>query len=213
MGKIDYLTFLDIETTAKTGPEAGTDAIIEIAAARVNIRDREAPIESFEVLIAPWGNQATPMVQGAFPFTPAQVLAMGRPGWDLGEYHVKAGHFAGVDWSRAVDRSLALDMLTEKLLTDGATIAGQNPHFDLRYLRRDFAEAGRPFPKLDYHVIDLCSPAIFLVMAGCVETPSLRLTGPWAGCGPQTHRAAGDVRDAIKVFWAMFDAFTGGFGT
>lgn len=204
MGKIDYLTFLDIETTAQTGPEAGTDAIIEIAAARVNIRDREAPIESFEVLIRPWGPQAVagPPMPGAF-----------YGAWMLGDYHVKGGHFAGVDWSRAVDRSLALDMLTEKLLTDGATIAGQNPHFDLRYLRRDFAEAGRPFPKLDYHVIDLCSPAIFLVMAGCVETPSLRLTGPWAGCGPQTHRAAGDVRDAIKVFWAMFDAFTGGFGT
>lgn len=198
MGKIEYLTFLDIETTALAGPEACTDAIVEIAASRINIRDRDEPAVSFEALIRPWG---------------AQTLFMDPPDdlrltWDFGEYHTTAGHFAGVDWSKAIKLSAALDMITETLLTDGATMAGHNPHFDLRYLRRHFDYAGRPFPAIDYHVIDLCSPAIFLVMMGEVETPSLRFTGPWAGCKPQRHRAMDDVRDAIRVFWHMYDEFS-----
>lgn len=201
MGKVTHLTFIDIETTGHN-VNGTTDAIVEIAGARVDLSTRVIT-DTFEALIRPWGEQSN----CAFYNTPhhGQVLT-----WNLNRFHTDAGHFDGVYWERdGVDCNLALDMFTETLFVDGATIAGQNPEFDLRHLRRDFVASGRPWPQLDYHRFDLCSPAMFLTMAGSVESPSLRNTAPWAGCGPQKHRAADDVVQAIRVFWAMYDAFIG----
>lgn len=204
MAEIRYLTFTDIETTGKKGPNTREDPIIEIAAARVDLQTR-AVVDSFETLIKP------PSIQGTYPFTPAQVIDFGTASWDLGDYHVKAGHFAGVDWTRARKLDQALDIMADRFLVDGATIAGQNPRFDLEHYQRDFAALGWTWPKLDYHVIDLCSPALFLVMAGHASSVSLRNVIPWAYGDPnrkQAHRAMGDVKDAIQVFFSMFDFFT-----
>ena len=195
--QITELTFIDVETTAIDGPAAGTDALIEIGAARVRLSDR-AIVDSFECLIKPHGPQSFNCGYGIE--------------WALGEYHVTAGHFAGVDWSTGLELPHALDIMAGRFLQDGATIAGQNPGFDLRHFRRDWPETWA-WPKLDYHVIDLCSPALFLVMAGIVPGVSLRNVIPWAYGEPnhkQAHRAMGDVRDAIQVFWAMFDYYTTG---
>jgi DNA polymerase III alpha subunit (gram-positive type) len=50
------LVFIDAETTALAGPEANTDAIIEVAAARVNLKTRETVDEwSLADLFEPWG--------------------------------------------------------------------------------------------------------------------------------------------------------------
>lgn len=200
--QITHLTFVDIETTALLGPESDADAIVEIAAARVNLKTRETE-EHFECLIKPCGTQAT---ISQYPSIPSA--------WNLGEYHTKAGHFRGADWSKAMNHTLAMEILLDRFLIEGATIAGQNPGFDLRHLQRDFEAMGFfPWPKLDYHVPDLCSPALFLVMAGKVESVSLRSLIPWAYADPnrkQSHRAMGDVKDSIRVFFAMFDFFTRG---
>ncbi len=198
--QIKELVFIDVETTAKEGPNTRRDAIIEIAAARVDLKSR-AIVDSYEALIKPWGDQSWYSPNG-----PDRI-------WLLGEYHLNAGHFAGVDWSKAVSYLDAMLALDERFLTDGTTIAGQNPPFDLDHLRRDWAHFNWPWPNLDYHVIDLCSPALFLTMAGITGGVSLRNVIPWAYADPdrkQAHRAMGDVQDAIKVFWAMFDYFTAG---
>lgn len=194
MGKIEILTFVDIETTAIAGPDANTDEIIEIAVCRVSLSDR-AVIREWSTLIRPHGPQS----RTAIPCKGADDRA-----WDLGPFHTNAGRFADVDRSQGMNIGDVLRYLTLPL--SGATIAGQNPDFDLRYLRRDFARAGIPFPVIDYHRIDLAAPALFLNMAGHVPGLSLRHSAEWAGCPPQEHRALSDVRRTIKVFWAMYDA-------
>lgn len=205
-----HLTFIDIETTALAGPDAGTDAIIEIAAARVDLATRTI-VEEWSALILPPADR------------PSLVDADGN--WRLGDFH--AGRFDDVDWSDGITLQSALLTLAtgyevrsgrkigEGFLRDGATIAGQKPSFDLEYIRRDWTmlgNAGRydrrfdAWPKLDYHVVDLCSPAFLLAMMGAIPGCSLRHTLPLARPGAtQTHRAIDDVRAEIEVFWLLAD--------
>ena len=111
--QIRELLFVDVETTALKGPESRADAIIEIAAARVDIHTREIR-DRFTCLGSSPG--------GIRPLDMGDNL-----GWNLGDYHNKGGHFRLTDWSTAIDHTLALDMLLDRFFTDGATIAGQNP--------------------------------------------------------------------------------------
>lgn len=201
MGKITTLTFLDIETTAKEGPDSWKDSIVEVAATRIRLEDRQV-LDRWDSLIKPWGDQA------GRPFATAKDA--GPLAWELGEYHTKPGTFRGVDWDNALDYGVVLDILRDRFLTEGATIAGWNPGFDIGHIKRDFFGAGRAWPKLDYHVIDLCPAALFLVMSGHVESVSLRNVGPWAGCPDQIHRAGPDVDNTIAVFWAMHDFYIHG---
>lgn len=185
------LVFIDIETDALAGPDADTDKIIEVAAARVDLKTR-ATVDEWSTLVHDGRGRAP----------------------EIGAFH--AGGFAGVDWSSGLSIVQALDTLGRCFLREGATVAGQNPGFDLRYLRRDWetieeygATGGgpwNPWPKLDYHVIDLVSPSFMLAMTGAIPGCSLRHTAPFAGHGPQKHRALDDVRDAIAVFWMLADA-------
>lgn len=204
--QITHLIFTDIETTAKEGPESRADQIIEIAAATVRLSDR-AVVDQFETLILP-------VFPGPQTLGPPEGEIHDRQAiWDLGQYHLDAGHFRGVDWSTGMLLPDALDTLGSRFFQDGATIAGQNPRFDLDHIRRYWEVFLWPWPKLDFHVIDLCSPALFLVMAGKTQGVSLRNIIPWAYGEPnrtQAHRAMGDVYDTIRVFWAMFDFYTKG---
>jgi len=200
------LVFIDIETTAKYGPEENKDAIIEIAASKVNLKTRETTV-IVDTIIKPGGtdiDQAVCQVGGGERLSDG-VFAPNT--WKLGEYHIKAGHFADVDWSLGQPIKDVFNTLS--LALEGATIAGQNPKFDLAYIKRDFKNLGMTFPKIDYHLIDLCSPAIFLYMAGIIPGISLRHSSQWAGCGKQQHRAGQDVKDAIEVFWKMHDYYNG----
>lgn len=197
-----HLTFIDIETTAVAGPDADTDAIIEIAAARVELATRKT-VDEWSTLVRP------PRLHVSFPI------------WVLGDFH--AGRYDGVDWQRdGITIAQALADLSGRFLTPGATIAGQNPSFDLRYLKRDWRAREQlaayrfdltnlgPWPALDYHVIDLVSPAFLLAMTGAIPGCSLRHTAPLAGRGPQRHRALDDVLDAIAVFWLLADMMAAG---
>lgn len=202
MAKVTQLVFVDVETTGKKGPKTRDDAIVEIAAARVDLASRRI-LDSFDTLIRPWGDQTVHV-------DPPDDLTLT---WDLGDYHVNAGHFTGVDWTQGVKLSQALDIMRDRFLTDGSTIAGQNPRFDLDHFQRDFARLIWDWPALDYHVIDLCPSLLFLDMAGKIEGCSLRNAVPWAYADPerkQAHRAAADVKDAIRVFFALADYFTKG---
>lgn len=198
------LIFIDIETTALAGPDANTDAIIEIAAARVELATRKTDA---------WSTLVRPSQAGE----PGASPRVSFPQWVLGDFH--AGRYNDVDWSTGLNIAQALDTLGRCFLREGATVAGQNPGFDLRYLRRDWErleaeyavpDLWGPWPRLDYHVIDLCSPAFLLAMTGAIPGCSLRHTAPLAGRGPQKHRALDDVRDAIAVFWMLADMMARG---
>ena len=201
MGQITHLTFIDLETTAKHRPSEYYDSIVEVAAARVNLATREIE-DKYETLIHPHGIQSWRRVH--------TVHGGNYPDWQLGEFHTKSGHFDGVDWRRGTRQENALNMLLEYFLKDGATIAGQNPAFDLAHLRRDCLGSSLSWPNLDYHVIDLASTAIFLQMAGIIPGLSLRHTAKWAGCARSPHRAMNDVLNSIDVFWCMHDIFNAG---
>lgn len=194
------LTFIDIETDALAGPDADTDKIIEVAAARVDLKTR-AIIDSWETLVHDGRGRAP----------------------TIGAFH--GDRYANAEWRSGLSLVQTLDTLGRAFLTDGATIAGQNPAFDLRYLRRDWEEHDRfavhsweprsrplgPWPKLDYHLIDLVSPSFFLAMQGVVPGCSLRHTLPWAIPGvAQQHRAMQDVLAAIAVFWRLHDVIERG---
>jgi len=200
MGKIEYITITDVETTGLMGPWTTDDQLIEVAALKVRLSDR-AIVDQFSTLIRPHGAYQT------------RVVAYSEQrAWDLGAFHLSAGHFADVDpeqWAEAMTLDAALARLSSGFF-QGATLAGNNVAFDVRHYQRDFALANLPWPKMDYHVIDLSSPAIYLVMAGEIEGVSLRHLAQWAGRGTQQHRALGDCLDTYAAFWAMFDFFTGG---
>ena len=211
MAAITHLVFLDVETTAKYGPDSNKDAIIEVAAAKVELSTRRV-LDRYETLVYPWGEQSK-------CYDPDGDTAE----WDLGDYHKSSGHFKDVNWSTGPRYVDVLDVLSKRFLIDGATVAGQNPGFDLRHLKRDYEFCRMtctpwmltscPWPKLDYHTIDLVPSALFLVMAGKIEGCSLKHAVKWAYGDPnytQKHRAGADVDDSIRVFWAMYDYFTGG---
>lgn len=192
-----HLTFIDIETTAVAGPDAGTDAIIEVAAAIVDLKTRET-VKEWSTLVRP------PRFD-----EPGGSPHVSFPTWVLGDFH--AGRYDGVDWSSGLTIDHSLQVLEHVYLTKGVTVAGQKPGFDLRYLRRDWERIARDdsswpaWPALDYHEVDLVSPAFLLAMTGAIPGCSLRHTAPLAGCGPQKHRALDDVRATIAVFWMLAD--------
>lgn len=116
------------------------------------------------------------------------------------------------NWNEAWPLHEAMTNLAH--LMNGQTIAGQNPGFDVRFIRAAMARCGIPYPETDYHLVDVSSMAIPLVMAKRVEGISLRHTRLWAGCtGEQTHRAFGDVVDTIEVFFKLCDTFNLGLAT
>lgn len=202
--RVSALKFIDIETTALRGPDEGTDEIVEIAAATLDL-ERDEVVDEWSTLIKP-SETVTDLKQVR--------IADGELTWKLGVFHGR--HFDGVDWASGLTIDAALEGLAScGYLVDGATIAGQNPSFDLRHLRRDWERirryvecscpscaptTERPWPKLDYHVIDLVSPAFMLAMTGAVPGCSLRHTAPLLANSTQKHRALDDVRDAVEVF-------------
>jgi hypothetical protein len=201
--KITHITITDIETTGLCGPNTTDDQIIEVATLKVRLADR-AIVGWFSTLIKPHGTDQT--VAGFFGHDPAPLA------WDLGQYHLDGGHFTFVDqaeWDRAMTLEAALTRLAFEFFP-GATFCGNNVPFDVRHYQRDFAALNMPWPKTDYHVVDLTSPAIFLAMTGQIPGVSLRHSAKWAGRGPQKHRALEDCLDVYAVFWAMFDFYTMG---
>ncbi len=174
MGKIEKLFFVDVETTDL--PENDPEAeIIEIACAALDISTWEVSRE--------WSS----------------LVKHTRP---MGEF--TARHFAAVDFSKALPIDLAIQHLLGAWYSCAGSWTGQNPIFDLGFLRPAAASAGFPWPTspaVDYHRFDVASMMLPYVLRGEVESVSLRATRKWAGiAGEQSHRAAGDVSDTIAVF-------------
>ena len=182
--KIEELLVIDTETNG-LDPEKGC-RVIEVACATLRLRDWQ--------IIKPWS-----------------ALIVGGDKIQ-GEYHEKAGTFAGTDWSQAWAREHAMRDLFGRM--EGAYICGQNVGFDLNFLRAEAKQMGMMFPRIKYHVIDtvpMCAP---LLVTGRLQSLSLEVTRKWAGCeGKQAHRALGDVMDTIAVFRRLVDVFQLGVET
>lgn len=198
---ISELLFLDVETTGHD-PSECQDALVEVAVALVDLSTMRV-LRSYESLIRP--------EPGSF-----QTVLTGEGWvWNFGDFHRKGNHFEGVSWSEARPLEDVLEVLRKDFLS-GATVTGQNPDFDLRHLRRDFATSGIPFPNIDYHRVDLVSPSVFLLLNQKVERMSLSHTLPWAltflglPARSQRHRAMPDVLDEIDVFRAFSRVFRAG---
>lgn len=161
--------------TETTGLIPGVDRIVEIAAVHVDVQSWEV-IDAYESLIH---------------VSPEHLGKAWAP-----------ERFAGLDFANAPAIENVLRDLG--IFLDGATLAGQNPHFDLGFLREAYESCngglGMPFPPLDYHTIDTGSMVIPLVFAGVLDTMSLKSGRIWAGgTGAQAHRAMADVLDSIQV--------------
>lgn len=111
--------------------------------------------------------------------------------------------FAGVSFEKAPPLDYVLECLLNLWTEHGGAWFGQNPHFDLSFIKPAVKACGLSWPEypaVDYHVFDLASMVLPYVLRGEIESVSLSKSRVWAGCkGQQLHRAGGDVQDCISV--------------
>lgn len=179
MGRIAKLFFVDVETTDLPENDPAAE-IVEIACGVLDLETWEVSGE-WSTLVAhsrPFGTQG--------PCPPCEVFRL-------------------TDFTNAPLLWRALAELFRRWRACGGAWTGQNPTFDLRFVRdaadRLIVDMPR-FPDVDYHVFDVASMMLPRMLRGEVEGVGLSKTRLWAGCegGYQTHRAAQDVSDTIRVF-------------
>lgn len=111
--------------------------------------------------------------------------------------------FADVSFANALPLDYLLESLLNTWTNHGGAWLGQNPMFDLSFVKPAAEKYGLAWPlppAVDYHPLDLASMMLPYVLKSEVESVSLRNTRIWAGMkGPQSHRACGDVSDVIHV--------------
>lgn len=189
------LCFIDAETTG-LDPEGRTkqppDQIVELAAARIDPK-------TFE-----WLDEAHVLVLPTIP-VPLEVRQIN-------------GYDPEV-WATCGALKIREALAHVLPLLEGAIIVGQNPSFDVRFLREAHNNAGRTgddrraqkvvaWPKHDYHVIDVASLAYPLARAGHIQGLSLRYTRKLFGLpGEQRHTARQDVRETIEVFASLLKLY------
>jgi DNA polymerase-3 subunit epsilon len=186
MSELCPLIFMDTETTGLNPEE---HELIEIALKRLDPKTLEV-MGSYHVLVLP-----------SVPPTP-EVAAIN--GYDETKWKAQG----------AKPNLETEDFEKMEALLQGATPAGQNPSFDMSFLRAAWAavfEHGSlqvPFPKMDYHQLDLAALAWPLYVAGVLPGLSLRHTRKLFGLpGEQEHRAMADVDDSIAVYKAMLKLY------
>lgn len=84
-------------------------------------------------------------------------------------------------------------------------IAGSNPDFDVRMVKREFDRICRKYPNWAYRNFNTASASIFLYMTGAVENTKLATLAAYFGCEEQRHNALDDCYLAIKVFEGLHD--------
>jgi DNA polymerase III epsilon subunit-like protein len=201
------------------GTEDETDQIIEIAAAVCDIlpNGMARVVSCYHALIKPMHprihNILPPGVlshQTKLVWPKITALRLQKQPvdveWDLPEFHHKG--FASANWMLAVPLPDAISgFLDFWRANPKAAWIGQNPDFDLRFIRRDVRRClfKMPvYPEVDYHTFDLASRILPLVLRDELPGVGLKHSRKWAGVpGEQTHRAMGDVQDAIAVWNAL----------
>lgn len=97
------------------------------------------------------------------------------------------------------------DSLTDALR--GAQMGGQNVPFDNGFLRGAYNRCGLPFPKMDYHTVDLMSLAHPLVLAGLLPGVGLQHQMRFFGLGEQRHTALDDVLAEVEIYKRYMSLF------
>lgn len=192
MADIKDLIFIDCETT---GLDPAKHEIIEVAMVRVR-RAQEADTQ------VGW------KIMGTFH-------KMFMPLRDPEPEVAAINGFSRAKWEDSGAKLMRVrDLMAMAPLLDGATPAGQNPGFDMGFLRMEWGAAeaaesgGYPFPNVDYHLLDLATFAFPLYVGGLVSGLSLRHTRKLFGFdGEQEHRAIGDVLDAMQIFLHLERAY------
>jgi len=165
------LAFIDCETT---GLDPERHEIIEVAAARLDPGTLEIHAELDAKVKPEHPERAEPEALRHNGYTPER-------------------------WANASPVAEVLDRLTPVL--DGCILAGHNVPFDRAFLREAYRRAERPFPEVDYHVVDTASLAWPLVVAGVIDSLRLRVICEHLGISNQgEHSATTDVRRTIDVY-------------
>lgn len=182
MSEIFDLLFLDCETGGLSELEHD---IVEIALERLDARTLQSK-GSYHQYIYPV-RSVTPEAQKVNGYSQAK--------WD--ELH-------------AVELRRALIDINNSGILVGATAAGQNPSFDMRFLHESWDRAGPgPFPKMDYHLIDIATLAWPLHIGGIIPGVGLRHTSEFFGLGVQQHNALDDLKKTIQVYRMIMEIYSG----
>jgi len=117
-------------------------------------------------------------------------------------------------YSEALWRERGAEEMRGEDLTDignvlhGAAFAGQVVGFDKRFLWAAHDRMARPYPTMDYHMIDIAVFGWPLVIAGRTRGLSLKYTRKFFGLpGEQAHTALCDVLDEIEVYKFFMQAY------
>lgn len=89
---------------------------------------------------------------------------------------------------------------------EGCTLVGFNPWFDLRFLFKSIWRSTGRIPEFNYHVVDLCSVAWPLKVAGLIKSVSAKsicelFEIDYAGA----HRACNDVDLSIECYRRLME--------
>lgn len=175
------LTFFDTETTDfdETPEQAARVEIIEYAAVRWTDGNAQPLVHEY---VAP-RNGCQPGAAKVNGYTPEL--------WS----ELKADKFSGVD----------ADNIGSAL--DGQMVAGSNPDFDVRMVKREFDRIARPYPNWAYRTMNTASASIWMWMAALVQNTKLNTLGEYFGLEAQHHTALDDCYLAISVFEKMHDLY------
>lgn len=174
------LVFVDVETG---GLDAKNDALLEVAAVCVF---GDTPASVIHRYVLPVGN-ITPRAR------------------ELNGYDEDVWRERGAVPLKNAVRDLAAFF---KACGEKAFFCGHNPRFDYDFLTRAFARVRRPFPATDYHLLDTASLAVPLLLAGDVESLSLKSLCEFMGTIPQPdHSAINDVRATLSLFHGLIGLY------
>lgn len=182
------LFFIDVETGGLTEQEHD---IVEIAVYRMQHRRRDRPLHEQELFCVDMLHR---YVLPKFPVTPdaAAINGYSEELWE------QRGAVPMWDVFPDIDRLLA-----------GATPAGWNPAFDMRFLTQAYDRANRAMPKHDYHLVDVSNLVWPMVVAGTLPGQSLRYATRHFGLGEQKHTAKDDLDKTVSIYVRLMSAYMG----
>lgn len=176
--KITHLLFVDTETT---GLDPETCSITEIAAIVLDVSD---------------------------PLFPKPTQRFHRYVWpdtDVSDEIKALNGYDGDKWAQngAASPGDALAGMVPMML--GATWVGQNPHFDIGFVKAAWKKwcRGVEFPKMDYRTIDVTAMAWPLYQVGLIDGLGQKSTSKLFGLGSQKHTAIEDVEACVEIFLKM----------
>lgn len=175
MARHDTIAFVDVETT---GLDPTKSDPIEIAVVTVDAKTLEE-IRRWDMKMFPGSGLRDP-----------EALAVNGYTDDEWKDSYNAGHCA---WSHQVLRAAVVTHI------GSSTVAGHNPWFDVGFIKKH-CPSDLMFDPAGHHLIDTCSMAFPLLIAGKIESLSLdSLCAYFDIKRPKIHRALPDALAELQV--------------